>query len=102
MEKEYHPMHISPIGTALILTGALWLSVGSPARAQGTRNTKHSAATVAAGGATKADAIASAVFDHLTEVLDLHWHKGEYNHIVNLSRMIVGARPHDMNVYANA
>ncbi len=53
-------------------------------------------------GAGKVDAIAADVFDGLNAVIDMHFHKGEYNHIVNLSRMVVAAQPDNLETYANA
>lgn len=55
-----------------------------------------------AGGAAVTDAIADDVANRLVVVTDMHWHKGEYNHIVNLSRMIVAEQPDNVEVYANA
>ncbi|HXG23253.1 MAG TPA: tetratricopeptide repeat protein [Chthonomonadales bacterium] len=53
-------------------------------------------------GAKRAEAIAAAVIDRLWQLSDAHWHKGEYLHVVNLSRMIVAAQPYDLDTYANA
>lgn len=53
-------------------------------------------------GADQANAIADAVINDLIEYSDLHWHKGEYCHIVNLDKMIVAAQPDNMDAYANA
>ena len=32
----------------------------------------------------------------------MDWHKGEYNHIINLYRMVVAAHPQDIDAYENA
>lgn len=53
-------------------------------------------------GAKRAEAIAAAVIDRLWQLSDAHWHKGEYLHVVNLSRMVVAAQPYDLDTYANA
>jgi pentatricopeptide repeat protein len=42
------------------------------------------------------------ISDKLVVVADAHWHKGEYNHIVNLTRIILAARPDLVDLYANA
>jgi len=89
-------MRLSLVSAALGLIAACSL----PALAQ---TTGHAGAgSHAVDSQTKVDAIAGAVFDNLVEVTDMHFHKGEYNHIVNLSRMIVGARPQNVEVYADA
>ena len=33
---------------------------------------------------------------------DAHWHKGEYNHNINVTKMVVSARPDLVDMYANA
>jgi tetratricopeptide (TPR) repeat protein len=53
-------------------------------------------------GARKVDAMLDAVFGEMNVLTDMHFHKGEYNHIVNLSRMTVGALPSDVDMYADA
>ena len=53
-------------------------------------------------GEKRADAINDAVLASLAEITDLHWHKGEYNHIINLDRMIIAGRPDHLDAYANA
>ena len=56
----------------------------------------------APSGAAIAEAIADSVVHRLDDITDLHWHKGEYNHIVNLDRMIVAEHPDHVEAYANA
>ena len=50
----------------------------------------------------KAEAIADGTMTLINAFVDAHWHKGEYNHIINLYRMIVAAHPDEMDAYANA
>jgi tetratricopeptide (TPR) repeat protein len=71
---------------------AALLACGAGAQAQKTGLT----------GAQKADAILNAVMDRLAEAADAHWHKGEYNHIVNLSRMRLAADPANVELYSDA
>lgn len=59
-------------------------------------------AAPAPAGPADVNAIAGAVLDHMWVSTDRHWHKGEYNHIVNLSRMIVAGRPAQLDAYGNA
>lgn len=56
----------------------------------------------ALSGAAQANAIADAVVEQLVQYSDLHWHKGEYCHIVNLDKMIVTAQPDNVDAYGNA
>ncbi len=67
-------------------------TVKRPARAMGT----------AISGAAQVDAICDSILDDLNIAIDAHWHKGEYNHIVNLSRIVVAGRPRDPEPYQNA
>jgi tetratricopeptide (TPR) repeat protein len=53
-------------------------------------------------GQAKADAILYRVFDNMNPATDAHFHKGEYNHIINLDRMVMGALPDRMNAYEDA
>src|SRR5258708_40157348 len=53
-------------------------------------------------GAAQANAIADAVINDLVKYADLHWHKGEYCHIVNLDKMVITAQPDNVDVYSNA
>ena len=55
-----------------------------------------------AGQKAAADAILSGVMDDLSEQMDGHFHQGEYNHVVNLSRVIVQAEPQRVEAYGNA
>jgi tetratricopeptide (TPR) repeat protein len=56
----------------------------------------------ALAGEKRADAINDAVLSNLAEITDMHWHKGEYNHIINLYRMVIAGRPDHLDAYANA
>lgn len=55
-----------------------------------------------ATGAEMADRIVEAVLVRLDAAGDAHWHKGEYNHIINLYKMTIAADPHDLDAYSNA
>ena len=54
------------------------------------------------GQKATADAILSGIVDDLLEQIDGHYHQGEYNHVVNLSRIVVQAEPQRVEVYGNA
>ncbi|MGC8667313.1 MAG: tetratricopeptide repeat protein [Chthonomonadales bacterium] len=49
-----------------------------------------------------ADAIADDIIGGLWRLTDAHFHKGEYNHIINLCKMIIAARPDLLDAYADA
>jgi tetratricopeptide (TPR) repeat protein len=80
------------------------LAMALPAAAQSKKGAPSTANTPTGHitGAAKADAMVANVFDNLTIVTDMHFHKGEYNHIVNLGRMIVAAQPDNVDVYATS
>ena len=63
---------------------------------------KPAAPTTSVSGAAKVDAMLGAMFDNMHVITDMHYHKGEYNHIVNISRMAVAANPDDLDMYADA
>jgi len=71
----------------LALTGVL----SAPARA----------AAPAAGDAS-VDAIVDGVMDRVFDYGDLHWHEGEYNHLVALYKLVGTAQPYRYNAYADA
>jgi tetratricopeptide (TPR) repeat protein len=60
------------------------------------------ASTASVTGAAKVDAMLGAIFDNMHVVTDMHFHKGDYNHIINISRMTVAANPDDMDMYGDA
>lgn len=62
----------------------------------------HAQKGAAMEGKAKADAILYRVFDNMNPATDAHFHKGEYNHIINLDRMVIGAIPDRMNAYEDA
>lgn len=47
------------------------------------------------------EAILDATLDHVWQLTDLHWHKGEYNHILNLYKVVVAGWPDQVEAYAN-
>ena len=49
-----------------------------------------------------ADAILADSLGQIFERTDSHWHKGEYNHAVNLCRIVVQGDPHNVEAYGNA
>ncbi len=82
----------------LLLTGialSAWPAIGTAAQPGHT-------ASNAVSSAQAADAIVDDVVGGLWRLTDAHFHKGEYNHIINLSRMIIAARPDLLDAYANA
>lgn len=48
------------------------------------------------------DGVVDDVLNRLWVVTDEHWHKGEYNHIINLNRLIVAGQPNRVDAYANS
>ena len=60
------------------------------------------AASAAPAQSSMADCVVDGVMDRLAENIDLHWHEGEYCHIVNISRVIVTAQPYRKTIYADA
>lgn len=56
----------------------------------------------AAGQKATVDSILSGVMEDLWDQTDEHFHKGEYNHVINLSRVIVQAEPQRLDAYGNA
>jgi tetratricopeptide (TPR) repeat protein len=63
-----------------------------PARAQNAM--KSSPKTV--------DSLVGGIVDELHEYMDNHWHRGEYNHILNLGKIAIAIDPTDKDVYANS
>jgi tetratricopeptide (TPR) repeat protein len=53
-------------------------------------------------GEAQADAIADEITNNLIVASDAHWHKGEYNHVVNLLKMVVAGQPDNLEAYGNA
>lgn len=49
-----------------------------------------------------ADAILADSLDQIFEKADAHWHKGEYNHSINLNLIVVQGNPRDVEAYSNA
>ena len=84
---------------ALLAIGPAVAQVKSKPAKSGAVKTK---AAVPATGAIKVDAMLASVFDNVHTLADMHFHKGEYNHIVNLSRMAVAADPSDVDAYSDA
>src|SRR5437588_10331904 len=56
----------------------------------------------AAGGKAEAEQILDTVIDKIWVLSDLHWHKGEYNHIVNVCKIVAAADPSNVEAFANA
>ena len=48
------------------------------------------------------DAILAQSLRDMHEVMDQHFHKGEYNHIINMSRVLVQGDPADLNSYQDS
>ncbi len=42
------------------------------------------------------------IVNKLVVAYDAHWHKGEYNHNINIAKMIIAARPDFVDFYANS
>ena len=66
----------------------------------------QAAGTQAAGtgpnGPEKVEALVDEAVMELWDQADAHWHKGEYNHIINLCRVVAAARPNMVDAYSNA
>ena len=50
----------------------------------------------------RVDLILDEIVNRLVVAYDAHWHKGEYNHNINIAKMIVTARPDSVELYANS
>lgn len=50
----------------------------------------------------KVEAILDEAVLDLWHQADEHWHQGEYNHIINICRVVAASRPNMMDAYANA
>src|SRR5262245_17197730 len=48
------------------------------------------------------DAVSDRVALLLDHYTDAHYHKGEYNHVINLYRIVLAGRPDHLEGYANA
>ncbi len=48
-----------------------------------------------------ADAILTDALDKLWDQADEHWHKGEYNHYINMSRIVVQGDPRNVEAFSN-
>src|SRR5437899_383059 len=89
---------LSPRVLRLGMTLACLVLVGSPtAIAQSGGNNQRAAAN-----SQEVGGIVDKVMARLEIAMDRHWHKGEYNHIVNLSRVVIAAHPDDLETIANA
>lgn len=53
-------------------------------------------------GIAVADAIVAAACDRMSAITDAHWHKGEYNHIIRLCRVVVSGEPDAITAYSDA
>jgi tetratricopeptide (TPR) repeat protein len=86
-----------------IAAGLLLAAPILPCAAQTPRRSDVKPATTASpvSGAAKADAMLRALFGNMDILADMHFHKGEYNHVVNVSRMAVAGNPDDMDMYAD-
>lgn len=74
---------------AVLLVGLLAVGLCAPVSAQ-------------KSGAARVEAMADSLLDQLWVLTDMHWHKGEYNHNIHLSRMIIAGRPDNLDAYANS
>lgn len=59
-------------------------------------------ALAAPAPADASDAIFDGVMERVWDSVDLHWHVGEYSHIVNLYRCVAAAQPYRLEAYSNA
>lgn len=53
-------------------------------------------------GIAVADAIVASACDRMSAISDAHWHKGEYNHIIRLCRVVVSGEPDAITAYSDA
>ena len=70
-----------------------------PAGASAARQNEHKTAV---SEQQMADYILGDTMSSLDEIRDMHFHQGEYNHIINLSYIIVQGMPYNMPTYADA
>lgn len=80
--------------STFVLTGAA-VALLAPA------NVRAQTPKPAPSGQARVELILDDIVDKLLIVSDAHWHKGEYNHIINLNRMILTGRPDLVDAYAN-
>src|SRR2546427_109927 len=48
------------------------------------------------------DSLVNGIVDDVHEWMDKHWHKGEYNHIINLAKIAIAVDPTDLDAYSNS
>ena len=80
---------IIPVVCSAVLSAA----VAQAGFAQSNKATPSSEARV--------ELILDEVVNRMVAVTDAHWHKGEYNHNINIARMVMAARPDFVDFYAN-
>jgi tetratricopeptide (TPR) repeat protein len=78
----------------MLLTGVFCLGIA----VMGSAAARASAETPSRGAA---EAIIDDVIEKLWVQADAHWHKGEYNHLINLNKIIVSGHPDNLDAYAN-
>jgi tetratricopeptide (TPR) repeat protein len=94
------------IGLALFL-GAILLPAARAQKSDGPdkplpAKSKPTAFYTPEGQQQIADAIITESLDQIWEQADTHFERGEYNHLINLSRIIVQGNPRRVDVFANA
>ena len=75
-------------------TAVLLIAVAVPGFAQSKKSGPSSEARV--------ELMLDELVSKLIVATDRHWHKGDYNHNINLSKMVLAARPDFVDFYANS
>ena len=90
---------------SILLAGFVLFSLVSPVAAQSHKAQQRAVKSGSGTGFAQqgvADAILTDVIDELWNQTDEHYHHGEYNHVINLHRIIVQAEPSRVESYANS
>src|SRR5947208_8515734 len=77
------------------------LALRPPEKRASSATPKPETHNTAKSGQATVDYIVSGVLDDIHIYMDRHFHKGEYNHTLNLIKMAVAADPSDLNAYAD-
>lgn len=97
--------HAARCGLAAFALAAFAASAGAQSSSHAPHKATHHMALALGhivGQQTLADAVLSQTLQGMWDAADPHFHEGEYNHFINLARIIVQGNPHDMERYTDA
>jgi tetratricopeptide (TPR) repeat protein len=92
-------IHRTAVAAFLFLTPCL-CATAEAQKKPGAARTQSAKATLS--GPDAVEAILQDIQDNMTVLTDMHWHKGEYNHIIHVDKMIIAADPGNVDAYSNA